>query len=78
MAELWDDELVGVMRRGHPLAKGRLTLDRFAAASHALMTRDTNKRNPTPRTIAKEMNPNAPQPVRRAERLAAKHSLKAG
>jgi GST-like protein len=27
--------------------------------------------------IAKEMNPNAPQPVRRAERIAAKQSLKA-
>jgi DNA-binding transcriptional LysR family regulator len=35
--ELWDDHFVGVMRRGHPLAKGRLTLARFAAASHALV-----------------------------------------
>jgi DNA-binding transcriptional LysR family regulator len=37
MEELWDDHFVGVMRRGHPLAKGRLTLARFAAASHALV-----------------------------------------
>ncbi len=34
---LWADHFVGVMRRGHPLAKGRLTLERFAAASHALV-----------------------------------------
>ena len=37
MEELWDDEFVGVMRRGHPLAQRRLTLERFAAASHALI-----------------------------------------
>jgi DNA-binding transcriptional LysR family regulator len=35
--ELWDDHLVGVMRRGHPLANGKLTLRRFAAARHALV-----------------------------------------
>ena len=34
---LWDDRLVGVMRRGHPLARGRMTLARFAAARHALV-----------------------------------------
>jgi DNA-binding transcriptional LysR family regulator len=37
MEELWDDDFVGVMRRGHPLAKHRLTLERFAAASHVLV-----------------------------------------
>ncbi|MFT3695681.1 MAG: LysR family transcriptional regulator [Kofleriaceae bacterium] len=34
---LWEDRLVGVMRRGHPLARGRMTLARFAAARHALI-----------------------------------------
>lgn len=34
---LLDDRLVCVVRRGHPLARGRLTLARFAAAKHALV-----------------------------------------
>jgi DNA-binding transcriptional LysR family regulator len=38
MEALWDDHLVGIARRGHPLTKGRLTLQRFAAASHALIS----------------------------------------
>jgi DNA-binding transcriptional LysR family regulator len=38
MEALWDDHLVGIARRGHPLTKGRLTLERFAAASHALVS----------------------------------------
>jgi DNA-binding transcriptional LysR family regulator len=36
--ELWEDRLVGVARRGHPLAKGRVTLERFANARHALVS----------------------------------------
>jgi DNA-binding transcriptional LysR family regulator len=38
MEELWDERLVGVARRGHPLTKGRVTLERFASASHALVS----------------------------------------
>ena len=37
-AELWDERLIGVVRRGHPLTKGRVTLERFASASHALVS----------------------------------------
>jgi DNA-binding transcriptional LysR family regulator len=38
MEKLWKDRLVGLARRGHPLTKGRVTLDRFAAARHALVS----------------------------------------
>jgi DNA-binding transcriptional LysR family regulator len=38
MEALWSDHLVGIARRGHPITKGRLTLERFAAASHALIS----------------------------------------
>lgn len=59
--ELWDDRLVGIARRGHPLARGRLTLERFANASHALvsprgqpggMVDDVLKQHGIPRRIA--------------------------
>lgn len=36
-AELWSDHFVGVVRRGHPLMRGKLTLDRFARARHAFI-----------------------------------------
>lgn len=35
--ELWDDAFVGVVRKGHPLLRGKLTLDRFAQADHAFI-----------------------------------------
>src|SRR5262249_47913594 len=35
---LWEDELVAVVRVGHPLAQGRVTERRFVAFSHALVT----------------------------------------
>ena len=35
---LYDGEYVCVMRKGHPLAKGSLTLDRFCAARHMLVS----------------------------------------
>jgi DNA-binding transcriptional LysR family regulator len=35
--KLFDERFVSVVRRGHPLAKKKLTLARFAAASHALI-----------------------------------------
>ena len=36
-SKLLDERFVCVMRKGHPLAKKRLTLDRYCAASHALV-----------------------------------------
>ncbi|MCM5681866.1 LysR family transcriptional regulator [Schlegelella sp. S2-27] len=35
---LWDDEYVCVMRKGHPLAEGELTLDAFCTAHHLLVS----------------------------------------
>jgi DNA-binding transcriptional LysR family regulator len=35
---LFDERFVCVVRKGHPLAKKKLTLSRFAAASHALIS----------------------------------------
>ena len=35
--DLLDERFVCVLRKGHPLADKRLTLDRFCAASHALV-----------------------------------------
>jgi DNA-binding transcriptional LysR family regulator len=35
---LYESEYVCVMRRGHPLAEGELTLDRFCAAHHLLVS----------------------------------------
>ncbi len=35
--KLFDESFVCIVRRGHPLAKKKLTLARFAAASHALI-----------------------------------------
>lgn len=35
---LYDGEYVGVMRRGHPLASGSLTLNRYCAARHLLVS----------------------------------------
>lgn len=36
---LFRDRFVGVVRKGHPLAKGRITPERYAAAPHALVSR---------------------------------------
>ncbi len=35
--ELWDDDFVVVMRKGHPLAKRKLTVARYAEAEHAFI-----------------------------------------
>jgi DNA-binding transcriptional LysR family regulator len=35
--DLWKDKFVVVMRRGHPLARGRLTVQRYASARHAFV-----------------------------------------
>jgi DNA-binding transcriptional LysR family regulator len=37
VSKLFDDELVVVVRRGHPLSRGRITAERFAAADHVLV-----------------------------------------
>jgi DNA-binding transcriptional LysR family regulator len=34
---LFDDQYVCLMRKGHPLSRGPLTLDRYAAARHVLV-----------------------------------------
>ncbi|HVH42085.1 MAG TPA: LysR family transcriptional regulator [Labilithrix sp.] len=34
---LWEDHFVFVVRRGHPLTRGKLTVDRFAGARHAFI-----------------------------------------
>lgn len=61
MEALWDERLVGIARRGHPLTSGRVTLERFANASHALvsprgqpggMVDDVLKRLGIPRRVA--------------------------
>ena len=36
---LFRDRFVGIVRKGHPLCKGRITPTRYAAAAHALMSR---------------------------------------
>ncbi|WP_158502480.1 LysR family transcriptional regulator [Vitiosangium sp. GDMCC 1.1324] len=37
MERLWDEQFVGIARQGHPLTRGRVTLERFARAKHALV-----------------------------------------
>jgi len=37
VAGMWEDHFVGVMRKGHPLSRGPLTVERFAAAKHAFI-----------------------------------------
>ncbi|HEX3902074.1 MAG TPA: LysR substrate-binding domain-containing protein [Polyangia bacterium] len=37
MQKLWNEEFVGIARRGHPLTRGRVTLGRFASAKHVLV-----------------------------------------
>lgn len=36
---LFRDRFVGVVRKGHPLARGRMTAQRYAAAAHVLVAR---------------------------------------
>lgn len=36
-SHLWDDDFVVVMRKGHPLTRGKLTVARYAAARHAFI-----------------------------------------
>jgi DNA-binding transcriptional LysR family regulator len=43
---LFRDRFVGVVRKGHPLAKGRMTLTRYAAAKHILVSRRDRDKGP--------------------------------
>jgi DNA-binding transcriptional LysR family regulator len=43
-APLWKDEFVVVVRRDHPLTRGRLSVERFAAARHALIVPGSRRR----------------------------------
>jgi DNA-binding transcriptional LysR family regulator len=47
------DRLVVVMRRGHPLAGKRLTLERFAAARHLIVSRRGRLQDPVDTELAK-------------------------
>ncbi len=35
--KLWDEHFVGLARHGHPLTRGRMTVERFAKAKHVLV-----------------------------------------
>jgi DNA-binding transcriptional LysR family regulator len=37
MQKIWDEQFMGIARRGHPLTRGRMTLKRFASARHVLV-----------------------------------------
>lgn len=50
--KLFDDELVTVMRRDHPMAKRSLTLERFVEARHALVTPRGLPGGPVDRALA--------------------------
>jgi len=43
---LFRDRLVGVVRLGHPLCKGRITPSRFAAGRHILVSREGHETGP--------------------------------
>ncbi len=42
---LFRDRFVGVVRTGHPLARGRMTLARYLAAGHVLVTREGGRQS---------------------------------
>ncbi|WP_288381726.1 LysR family transcriptional regulator [uncultured Massilia sp.] len=43
---LFQDRFIGVVRAGHPLARGRMTLARYLAASHVLVARQGRRQSP--------------------------------
>ncbi|HET7793722.1 MAG TPA: LysR family transcriptional regulator [Rhizobacter sp.] len=49
---LFSDRFVGVVRRGHALAKGTLTPARYAAARHVLVSRDGGDHGPIREALA--------------------------
>jgi len=50
---LMTEHAVAVVRRGHPLASGRVTAKRFAAASHILISRRGKSHGPIDRELGK-------------------------
>ncbi|MGJ6122922.1 LysR family transcriptional regulator [Mycolicibacterium sp. Y3] len=51
---LLDDRFVGVVRAGHPLTRGRVTLRRFAAAEHVVFSRRGRLRGPVDDLLAEQ------------------------
>jgi DNA-binding transcriptional LysR family regulator len=49
---LLDDRLVSIVRKGHPLTRGKLTLARFVAADHALIAPRGNPGGPVDDALA--------------------------
>ena len=49
---LFRDRFVGVVRSGHPLAEGEITLDRYLGARHVLVTRRGQDRGPIDEALA--------------------------
>lgn len=50
--ELFHDQLIGVVRKGHPLAKGDITRARYAAGKHIAVSRDGVERGPIDAALA--------------------------
>jgi DNA-binding transcriptional LysR family regulator len=46
------DRFVGAMRKGHPLARGKMTLARYAAAKHVAVTREGSEKGPVDIALA--------------------------
>ncbi|HET6355632.1 LysR family transcriptional regulator [Streptomyces sp.] len=49
---LFDDRMLGVVRPGHPLLRGRLTPERFAAADHLIVSRRGRMQGPIDTALA--------------------------
>ena len=49
---LFRDRYVGIVRIGHPLAKGRITAKRYAAAAHVHVSRRDNEKGPVDGALA--------------------------
>lgn len=65
---LLDDRFVGVVRAGHPLTRGRVTLRRFADAEHVVFSRRGRLRGPVDellaeRGLARRVVASAPSPA---------------
>jgi DNA-binding transcriptional LysR family regulator len=50
---LFRDRFIGVVRAGHPLARGKLTAARYAAARHVRVTRPDSGKGPVDEAIAR-------------------------
>lgn len=49
---LFRDRYIGVVRAGHPLSKGKMTLARFAAAEHVHISRRDNDKKPVDNALS--------------------------